>query len=164
MRVLVAVASRHGSTGGIGDAVAEVLRERGHDVERVAPAEVTNLDDVDAVVLGSAIYMSQWLEPARNLVSRLGPELRARPVWMFSSGPVGAADAKATQEGARIHPLLDVVQPLDYRVFSGVVDRSVLSLRERSIVRMVGAEEGDFRDWDAIRSWAVTIADTLGAI
>lgn len=163
MRVLVIVASRHGSTGGIGDAIAEVLQERGHEVERTSPGEVTSLEDTDAVVLGSAVYMNQWLEPARNLVNRLGPELRRRPVWMFSSGPVGP-EVKPTQEGARIHPLLEAVQPLDYRVFSGVVDRSVLSLRERSIVRMVGAADGDFRDWPEIRSWAASIADTLGAI
>lgn len=163
MRVLVAVASKHGSTGEIGDAIAAILRERGHDVDRRAPGEVTSLDTVDAVVLGSAIYMSQWLEPARSLVARFGSELRGLPVWMFSSGPVGS-EAKATEETARIHPLLDAVQPLDYQVFSGVVDRSTLSLRERSIVRLVGAPEGDFRDWDAVRSWATAIADTLAAI
>lgn len=163
MRVLVAVASKHGSTGEIGDAIADVLRDRGHDVQRVAPSEVSTLDGVDAVVLGSAVYMSQWLEAARNLVVRLGHDLRGRPVWMFSSGPVGT-ELKPTEETARIHPLLEAVQPLDYQVFSGVVDRSVLNLRERSIVRMVGAAEGDFRDWGAVRSWAASIADTLDAI
>lgn len=163
MRVLVAVASKHGSTGEIGDAIAGVLSERGHEIARRAPGEVTGLADVDAVILGSAIYMSQWLEPARNLVSRLGDDLRQLPVWMFSSGPVGT-EVKPTEETARIHPLLDTVQPLDYRVFSGVVDKSTLNLRERSIVRMVGAPEGDFRDWDAVRSWATAIADTLDAI
>lgn len=163
MRVLVVVASKHGSTTGIGDAIADVLAARGHEITRATPAEVTGLDGVDAVVLGSAIYMSQWLEPARGMVARLGPELRRLPVWMFSSGPVGT-EVKATQETARIHPLLDAVEPLDYQVFAGVVDRQVLNLRERSIVRMVGASDGDFRDWDAITSWAGQIADTLAAI
>jgi menaquinone-dependent protoporphyrinogen oxidase len=163
MRVQVIVASRHGSTAEIGDAIAEVLEGRGHVVDRAAPGDVASLEGVDAVVLGSAIYMSQWLEPARHLVSRLGDELRRLPVWMFSSGPVGT-ELKQTQETARIHPLLEAVQPLDYRVFSGVVDRSVLSLRERSIVRMVGAGEGDYRDWDSVRSWATMIADTLAAV
>jgi menaquinone-dependent protoporphyrinogen oxidase len=163
MRVLVIVSSRHGSTDEIGDAVAEVLRERGHEVERLAPADVSSFDDVDAVVLGSAIYMSQWLEPARDLIARHADELRRLPVWMFSSGPVGpeAAPGSAT---ARIHALLEAVEPLDYQVFSGVVDRSVLNLRERSIVRMVGAVEGDFRDWTAVRGWAAAIADTLAAV
>lgn len=163
MRVQVIVSSRHGSTDEIGDAVAEVLRERGHDVERLAPADVSSLDGVDAVVLGSAIYMSQWLEPARDLVARHGDELRRLPVWMFSSGPVGP-EVTPGSATTRIHSLLEAVEPLDYQVFSGVVDRSVLNLRERSIVRMVGAAEGDFRDWDAVRGWAAAIADTLAAV
>ena len=163
MHVLVTVASRHGSTGEIGDAVADTLRAHGHHVERRGPSEVTSLEGVDAVVLGSAIYMNQWLEPARSLVGRLGGDLRRLPVWMFSSGPVGS-QVSVPAETPRIHPLLDAVQPLDYRVFSGVVDRSALSLRERSVVRMVGAAEGDFRDWDEIRSWAGAIAETLDGI
>lgn len=163
MRILVIVASRHGSTGEIGDAIAEILRERGHEVERTTPEDVTVLDGADAVVLGSAIYMSQWMESARNLVSRLGGQLRQLPVWMFSSGPVGT-ELEPTRETPRIHPLLDAVEPLDYRVFSGVVDRSLLNLRERSIVRMVGVREGDYRDWAAVRDWAGSIADTLDAI
>ncbi len=163
MRILVIVSSRHGSTDEIGDAIAEVLRERGHEVERLSPADVRSLDGVDAVVLGSAIYMSQWLEPARDLVYRHADELRRLPVWMFSSGPVGAEATPGTAT-ARIHPLLEALEPLDYQVFSGVVDKSVLGLRERSIVRMVGAAEGDFRDWDAVRGWAAAIADTLAAV
>ena len=163
MRVLVVVASRHGATGEIGDAVAEVLRERGHEVVRTSPSDVESLKGVDAVVLGSAIYMSQWLEPARDLVVRLGPELHGLPVWMFSSGPVGPQERPAPAT-TRIHALLEQVEPLDYQVFSGAVDRSVLNLRERSIVRMVGAPEGDYRDWDAVRAWARAIADTLDAV
>ena len=163
MRVLVTVASRHGSTGEIGDAVAQVLEERGHEVARTLPAAVESLEGVDAVVLGSAIYMSQWLEAARDLVARLGSELRGLPVWMFSSGPVGSEERPAPAT-TRIHSLLEEIEPLDYQVFSGAVDRSVLNLRERSIVRMVGAPEGDYRDWEAIRSWARAIADTLDAV
>jgi menaquinone-dependent protoporphyrinogen oxidase len=29
------------------------------------------------------------------------------------------------------------------------------------IMKAVKAPEGDFRDWDAIRAWAATIADDL---
>lgn len=163
MRILVVVASRHGSTDEIGEAVAQVLRAAGNDVERRHPSDVTSLDGVDAVVLGSAVYMSQWLEPARDLIARLGRELRGRPVWMFSSGPVGG-DATPAPATTRIHPLLDAVEPLDYQMFSGAIDGSVLNLRERSIVRMVGVQEGDFRDWTAIREWAAAIAATLAAV
>jgi hypothetical protein len=29
------------------------------------------------------------------------------------------------------------------------------------MIKNVGAEMGDFRDWDAIRAWATSIAETL---
>lgn len=163
MRVLVVVASRHGSTDEIRRVLAEVLEAGGHDVELAAPGDVTSLDGVDAVVLGSAIYMSQWLEPARDLVARLGPELRRLPIWMFSSGPVGFESVPAPAR-TRIHHLLEAVEPIDYQVFSGSLDRALLSLRERSITRMAGVPDGDFRDWDAIRSWGRSIAGTLAAV
>lgn len=163
MHVLVVVASRHGATDDIGYAISEVVSERGHVVDVVQPAEVTSLAGVDAVVLGSAVYMGQWLEPARDLVHRLGAELRGLPVWAFSSGPVGE-DAVPAASTLRVGGVLDEVRPLDHQVFAGALDRSVLTLRERSVAQMVGAPEGDFRDFARIGRWAGDIADTLAAV
>ena len=59
MRVLVTVASRHGATWEIGEVIAEVLADRGLDVETRAPEDVSTLDGVDAVVLGSAVYLAE---------------------------------------------------------------------------------------------------------
>jgi menaquinone-dependent protoporphyrinogen oxidase len=43
----------------------------------------------DAVVLGSAVYAGRWLDPARQYAALYADVLRARPVWLFSSGPIG---------------------------------------------------------------------------
>ena len=61
MRVLVTVASRHGATWEIGEVIAEVLADRGLDVETRTPEDVVTLDGVDAVVLGSAVYLAHWM-------------------------------------------------------------------------------------------------------
>ena len=53
------------------------------------PQEVGAVEEFDAVVLGSAVYMGQWMRPARELAERSAAALAARPVWLFSSGPVG---------------------------------------------------------------------------
>ncbi len=53
------------------------------------PDEVTELEDYDAVVLGSAVYAGHWLEPAKQLAERFVGQLLGRAVWLFSSGPVG---------------------------------------------------------------------------
>jgi menaquinone-dependent protoporphyrinogen IX oxidase len=54
-----------------------------------AAEQVREVDGYDAVVLGSAVYAGHWLKPAREPVGRLGTFLADRPVWLFSSGPVG---------------------------------------------------------------------------
>jgi menaquinone-dependent protoporphyrinogen oxidase len=41
------------------------------------------------------------------------------------------------------------------------LDRSGLNIVERSIVGVVKAPDGDYRDWDAIRAWAAAIAAAL---
>jgi menaquinone-dependent protoporphyrinogen oxidase len=55
----------------------------------VPPGQAGAIEEFDAVVLGSAVYMGQWMKPARELVEGSSAELAARPVWLFSSGPVG---------------------------------------------------------------------------
>ena len=55
MKVLVAVASRHGSTREIGDAVGEVLHDGGFDVTVADPDDVDTVEPYGAVVLGSSV-------------------------------------------------------------------------------------------------------------
>ena len=89
MRVLVTAASRHGSTADIAAAIVRVLHLRGLAADLVEPAEVKDLSEYDAVVLGSAVYAGRWMGPATDLVARCQSQLAGRPVWLFSSGPVG---------------------------------------------------------------------------
>jgi menaquinone-dependent protoporphyrinogen oxidase len=162
MKVLVTAASRHGSTAEMGDEIAETLSERGLDVEIVHHSKVTSLDGYDAVVIGSAIYAGRWLAAARAFAERFEDELRARPVWMFSSGP--ARDRNRPQrDPADVVRIRERIGSRDHRVFAGVVDRERLSLGEKLIVTAVRAPEGDFRPWDDIREWAASIAEELNA-
>ncbi len=89
MRILIATASKHGSTDEIGRAIAGALTGEGVDARIMAPDEVDDLDGFDAVVLGSAIYAGRWMKSMRELTDRLAGELAQRPVWLFSSGPIG---------------------------------------------------------------------------
>src|SRR5438552_3907195 len=92
MHVLVAVASRHGSTREIADALAQELHVRGADAEVRTVDEVSDLDGYSAVVLGSAMYMGNWESAANRFVQRHQSRLLSMPVWLFSSGPVGNDD------------------------------------------------------------------------
>ena len=63
----------------------------------IPPGDVASLDGYDAVIIGSAVYMGHWLDPAKDLVSRFGDALAGRLVWLFSSGPVGDPSGKLAQ-------------------------------------------------------------------
>ncbi|WP_043498266.1 flavodoxin domain-containing protein [Georgenia sp. SUBG003] len=163
MRILVVVASKHHATAEIGDAIVDELRAARHEAKRVAPEEVRSLDGVDAVVLGSAVYMTQWMESMRSLVARLGDELHRLPVWAFSCGLAGVASSGRVQDPVRASSVIRQLDPVAYTTFAGRLDPSVLVLRERSVVRLSGAPEGDYRDWNEIRAWARGIVRELDA-
>ncbi|GAB3108376.1 flavodoxin domain-containing protein [Streptomyces calidiresistens] len=167
MTVLVTAASRHGTTEAIAREIAEVLAEHGVEAVVRSPGEVEAVDPYEAVVLGSAVYAGHWLSPAGELVERCGPALAERPVWLFSSGPVGDPSRKMVREMEKdpveLPGVRETVHPRDHRMFAGRLDRADLNFPERAALLVFRGLEGDFRDHDAIRGWAASIADALGA-
>jgi len=161
MTVLVAFASRHGATAEIAYTIAAALADHGVGTEVAEIQQVNDVAPYDAVVLGSGIYMGRWVKPAAEFVKAHSGELRSRPVWLFSSGPVGDPPQPNHPDAAAIEAITSAAGARAHRVFAGKLDRSELSLKERAAVRVVGAPEGDYRDWGAIREWAVEIAREL---
>ncbi len=162
-RVLVGVASKHGATTEIGEAIAERLAEHGVEVTVQAAGEVEGVTAYDAVVLGSAVYVGRWLREARALVERERQAFTDRPVWLFSSGPVGIA-FRAIEVTVDVSWLFAMVQPIEHRVFSGKINLAALSNEERALVVSLRGPAGDYREWGAIRGWADAIAHTLASL
>jgi menaquinone-dependent protoporphyrinogen oxidase len=160
MRILVTVASRHGGTREIGQVVAQTLREAGHEVDELEPDDVPTVTAYDAVVLGSSVYVGRLAAAMRELVDRDAGQLAARPLWLFWSGPVGDPLVPPTEpdDVATVAKRTGAHTP---RCFAGRLNRTKLGLAERALVAMIDADEGDFRDLDAVRTWVGTIADEL---
>lgn len=163
MRVLVTVASRHGATAEIGSAIGRVLAEAGHDVREAAPEDVTSLDGVDVVVLGSAVYTAHWLPAARDFARRWEEELRHRRVWVFSSG-LATQPAASANSPHELMALRERVGALGHRSFAGRLLRSELAFAERALIAGARAKEGDHRDFEAVAAWAREIADELATM
>lgn len=160
MRILVATASKHGSTAEIGLAIAEVLTESGFDVSTKTPQEVGSVDAFDAVILGSAVYAGRWMRNARELVDRLAPHLVQRPVWLFSSGPLGQPPEPGW-DPVDVAALMDTTAARSHRLFMGKLDWSSLDFAERAVASALQSPSGDFRDWASIRAWAKEIGEDL---
>jgi len=160
LQVLVTAASRHGATQEIAKAITDELQAAGLETALLPPDAVTSLEGFDAVILGSAVYAGRWLEPARRFVERYRAALQDRPVWLFSSGPIGGQPEKE-DEALDVGGARTSTRARDHRVFGGRLDRGRLGLAERAITRVVRAPDGDFRPWDEIAAWAREIATEL---
>ena len=162
MTVLVAYASKHGSTQGIAKRLAEQLRQLGKEAEARSVDAVENPDSYEAFVIGSAIYYGSWLKEATEWVRRNRATLAQHPVWLFSVGPLGTEVQDAEQQPKEMAEFQQAIRPREQRIFFGALDHSKLSFAERVMVKAVRAPEGDFRDWEAIDAWAASIARDLG--
>jgi len=160
--VLVAYASKHGSTKEVAEAISATLRALGSKVDVVAAGGVKDLAGYDAVVVGSAVYHDRWQEEARGLLKRVRPQLRERPTWLFSSGPTGGtpdADAKVAAAAGNdssvppkgIEHEARRIGAREHITFPGKVSEEATGFLERWMPR------GDWRDFDQIRAWAGSI-------
>ena len=138
-----------------------MLAARGHDPDLEPPDDV-DVASYDAVVLGSGAYAGHWLPAAKDLVERSAADLTKRPVWLFSSGPVGEPP-KPEEDPVDIASILEATKAVGHRVFAGKIDRSKLTFPEKAIVVALRVRSGDFRDWNEIEEWAGQIADALGS-
>jgi menaquinone-dependent protoporphyrinogen oxidase len=165
MSVLVAAASKHGATREIAARIGARLAELGVDVEVEDLERVTDVGGYDAFVVGSGIYLGNWLKPARRFLDEHAKELAQCPTWLFASGsivgdPPAAEDPNALRAGLADR-LVETTRAREHKLFAGKLDTSTLRLLEKAAVRGAHASEGDYRDWQAIDDWADAIAHEL---
>jgi len=172
--VLVAYASKHGSTKEVAERIAEKLGAAGLKATALPVSAVRDVGGYDAVVLGSALYMFHWMKDAKSFARRNRAALAGRPLWLFSSGPFGpeAVDKEGRDKlevsGPReLDELREMLHPRDHRVFFGAWDRrnKPIGFWERMVNVMPAGRasmpDGDFRDWPMIDAWADGIAAEL---
>jgi menaquinone-dependent protoporphyrinogen oxidase len=159
-KVLVAFATRYGSTGEVADAVGSQLREQGLEVDVKPAGEVDSLAGYSAVVLGGALYFFRWHRDARRFLRRHRKELAGLPVAIFAMGPINDVDEEFA--GARRH--LDKalarhawLAPVSIATFGGRLEPSSLRFPHGNpAMRKMPAS--DIRDWAAIDRWADELA------
>lgn len=163
--VVVAAASRHGGTCEIADRIAANLdRELSFawDVVRSELSDLRELDDADAVVLGSAVYFGHWMHSASRVLD-YAKDAALFDLWLFSTGPI--SDVESANEGIiSADVMVTRGQAIEHKVFGGRLDTSKLNWAERAAVKAVHALPGDHRDWDQVDEWSRDIARQLGRV
>ena len=162
-RILVAYATRTGSTAEVADRIAQRLCAAGLSAEARPVGEVASLDGYSGAVLGSAVRYSSWLSEMTDFLSIHRDTLAAMPVAFFTMhmlalGDDPAAVAERAKYTARAR---DLITPIEAVFFEGMIDPARLSFFDRLAVRLVKSPIGDRRNWDRIAAWADTLAPRL---
>ena len=167
-KILVAYASRTGTTASVAEAIGKTLAEHGAEVDVVDMKDVRDLTVYKAAVIGSAIQNHQWLPEAMDFVRANRATLNAMPAAAFlvcMTLAMRRGDYR-DQVSAWLDPVRALVKPVSVGLFPGALDISKIpSAGDRFKFRLsvlFGVwSEGDHRDWSAIRAWTESLPPLL---
>ena len=156
--ILVAYATKHGSTREVADAIGAALLEHGLLVDVLSAQDVHSLEPYAGVVLGGALYMGRWHRDAREFLKRHEKALESIPLAVFGMGPKTLDDADVAGARAQLDAALaktPTLTPDDIAVFGGVIDPAKLRF---PLSRLPAS---DARDWDAIHEFTERAASLM---
>ena len=162
-RILVADATKTGSTAEVAEAIARRLCEAGLFADVRPVAAVATLDGFSGAVLGSAVRYAAWLPEMTDFMATQRDALAGMPVAFFTMhmlalGDDPSAAAERAKYTLKAHA---VVSPVDEAFLAGKIDPAQLSLFDRLAVRLVKSPVGDRRDWAWIGDWTAALAPKL---
>jgi len=158
--VLVAYATRAGSTIEVADSIAYAIAGKGYTVELRHIDEVSDLSLYSTIIFGSAIRMGNVTPEIKKFIESNKAQLESIPTAYFVVCLTMKDDTPENREKVAeyLTPLRTLVQPFAEGYFAGKMDYSRLKRFDRFVAkRLVKAPEGDFREWDKIREWAVEL-------
>ena len=159
MKVLVVYGSKRAGTAGLAEMLGVDLRARGFAVGVEDAAAMPPVSDYDAVVVGGALYAGRWHADARRFVKRNARELRRRPVFLFSSGPL---DDSASDEDLpptrQVRKLMQRVGAEDHKTFGGRLESDAAGFAAHAMAK---EHAGDWRDSSEVNHWAAHLAAAL---
>jgi menaquinone-dependent protoporphyrinogen oxidase len=159
--VLVAYASRYGSTREVAEALARSLREEGVAVDLLQLREVRSLEGYRGVVMGAPIQMFLWHKDARAFLTRLRSALTGLPVAVFALGPFNDVE----KEWKAVRGQLDKelaefpwFSPVSVRIVGGKFDPARLRVPWILVPGIRKVPFADIRDWEDIAAWGRQLA------
>ena len=153
-RILVAYASRKGSTAGIAQAIGKELTSEGYAVDVSEMKSVTSLEGYNAVVIGVPVYTGKVTGDLAAFVTANKDGLSRLPVAGFVTGIAPVYPKTGDVQGFidQLVTALTPISPVAVTMFAGTLDISKMNFVERSLTSLMKVPTGDFRDWDAIAS------------
>ena len=166
-KIIIAYASEYGSTAGVADAIGKELCNKGAGVDVRLVKKVTHLSSYGGVILGSPIYKGKWMSDAVKFLEENSGMLSKIPVAYFvvcmtMQNPTEDNRRKALAYLDPVHRSVPQVKPVRVGLFAGALHYDKLSWLMSKILKSKGLPEGDFRNWDSIRTWAAHLHEIHG--
>lgn len=155
--ILIAYASKSGTTEEVAAFMGDALREAGATVD-VRPAKaIKDLSGYDMAFVGSGIRVGRWLGDAVKFVEAQQSALVGLPTALFTVCLTMHEDTpeKRAEVEAYLDPVREIFTAQAEGFFAGVSEPDRLGFLERMALRAIKPPIGDFRDWDAIRAWTL---------
>lgn len=164
-KVLVVYGTATGCTEGVARYIGDAIAEAGNAVDIVPAKDDPDPAGYDAVLVGSGVRAGSWHAPVKEWVTRRAEALKAGRTAFFTACLTLASEPEKTAEVRAYTDALMAetgVEPVDVGLFAGWNEPKRFSLIERTILKLMKAPQGDFRDQAAIASWARDVSVSLG--
>jgi menaquinone-dependent protoporphyrinogen oxidase len=161
LNVLVAYASKHGTTREVAESIAEALEQRGLVVEIEEAGRVHDITHYDAVIVGGGLYMGKWHADARRLLDRHRSELIGKHLAVFGMGPDSLEESKVAESRKQLDRALSAtpeLAPIAVTIFGGALHPENWRFPLNRLPAF------DARDWGAIHGWADEIAAKVSPV
>jgi menaquinone-dependent protoporphyrinogen oxidase len=168
-KILITYDTEHGATSTIVDRIADVLCEKGYQVDLKLARNVKDISQYDGVVAGSPIYEFKWLDGTMRFLKRFRFALADKPVALFITCTYLKDENDTPERRAKavdlyVEPVMKktgIAEPVSIGILSGEFWYSELYPMEYIRMKLAKFEEGDFRNWDKIEAWANELAEAF---
>lgn len=163
--VLVAFATKGGTTQSVAERLGARLLGAGHAVTVVSVQDDPDPATYDAVVVGSGVLAGSVYPAAGRWLTAHARGLADKPVGLFVVClGVATRDPARLEEAAGYPDQLAAAlpqPPVATTLFAGSYDPAARRWWERLAARLARAPRGDFRDWAAVDAWGGELAGRL---
>ncbi len=168
-RVLIAFATRYGSTKEVAEKIGQLLIQNGFDVDILPCKKVEKIESYQFIVIGAPFYIGRMLKEANNFLLKNQDILSRKPAVFFALGPIGGTEKELTETQNQLENELQQFpwfRPISTAMFGGKYEPDKLNFLDKLLTKppaspLQNLAANDARNWDDINNWAEKLSSTL---
>jgi menaquinone-dependent protoporphyrinogen oxidase len=161
-KILVAFATKSGSTREIAEFITKTLQDKGVKAELKEMKTVKSVLEYDAFILGAPMYMFHIISDAHAFIKKNKKFLLEKKAAFFSLGPLNDAEKDWKEVNEIFNKEMAKYPwftPVATEVFGGKLDPTTLQFPYNLIPAMKNMPPSDLRDWEKIKAWTESLPD-----